>query len=344
MSRRARVGLGLVVALAAGCSGDPPSMLDARAGEARRIAGVWWLMFALATIVYVVVAAFIVVAVVRGRHRRASDEADADKAGPERPSEGGGGPKDDTFIWFGGIVAPVIILGVLAVVTVNTTGVLRKQQQGELRIQVVGKRWWWDIRYPDDRITTAGEIHIPVGRPVDIELNSDNVIHSFWVPQLAGKVDTIPGQVNHLRLKATDAGTYRGECAEYCGIEHAHMSFIVIADQPVDFDRWMTRRRGGAGLTPTSDLADRGELVFTREACAGCHTIRGTEATGTVGPDLSDFGSRRWIGSLTVPNTDTNLARWITDPEGVKPGNLMPPTSLSADDRDAIVAYLEGLK
>ncbi len=331
--------MGLVVALAAGCSGDPPSMLDARAGEARRIAGVWWLMFALATIVYVVVAAFIVVAVVRGRRETAGQ-----KAGPERPSERGDGPKDDTFIWFGGIVAPVIILGVLAVVTVNTTGVLRKQQQGELRIQVVGKRWWWDVRYPEDRVTTAAEIHIPVGRPVDIELTSDNVIHSFWVPQLAGKLDTIPGQVNHLRLRATEAGAFRGECAEYCGIQHAHMSLVVIAEPPVDFDRWMIRRRGGAGLAPTSELAARGQVVFTREACAGCHTIRGTQATGTVGPDLSDFGSRRWIGSVTVANTAANLARWIADPESIKPGNLMPPTSLSSDDRDAIAAYLEGLK
>ncbi len=319
-------------------------MLDGRAEEARRVAGVWWLMFALAAIVYVVVAAFIVVAVVRGRRSRASDATDTDKAGPERSSERDGGPKDDTFIWFGGIVAPVIILAVLAVVTVNTTGALRKQQQGELRIQVVGKRWWWDIHYPEDKVTTAGEIHIPVGRPVDIELTSDNVIHSFWVPQLAGKVDTIPGQVNHLRLKANEAGTYRGECAEYCGLEHAHMSYMVIADQPVDFDRWMTRRRGGAGLTSTSELADRGQLVFTREACAGCHTVRGTQATGTVGPDLSDFGGRSWIGSATVANTPANLARWITDPESIKPGNLMPPTPLSPDDRVAIVAYLEGLK
>ncbi|MDQ6797299.1 MAG: cytochrome c oxidase subunit II [Actinomycetota bacterium] len=344
MSRRQRLGLAVVVALAAACGGNPPSMLDGRAGEARRVAGVWWLMFTLATVVYVVVAAFIVVAVVRGRHRRASETGDVEKAGPGRPSERDGGPKDDTFIWFGGIVAPVIILGVLAVVTVNTTGVLRKAQSGELRIQVVAKRWWWDVAYPDDRVTTAGEIHIPVGRPVDVELTSDNVIHSFWVPQLAGKVDTIPGQVNHLRLRATEAGTYRGECAEYCGLEHAHMSFEVIADAPVDFDRWITRRRGGAGLAATSELTARGELVFNREACAGCHAVRGTQAVGTIGPDLSDFGNRKWIGSVTVPNTEANLARWIADPDSIKPGNLMPPTALTADDRAAVAAYLEGLK
>jgi cytochrome c oxidase subunit 2 len=306
-------------------------MLDTHGTESRRVSGVWWLMFAMAAVVYVVVAAFIVIAIVRGR--RDKDEAKTKKA-----------PKDDTFIWLGGIVAPVIILAVLAFVTVNTTEALRNPEAGELRIAVVGKRWWWDVTYPDAGVHTANEIHIPVGQPVDIELASDNVIHSFWVPQLAGKVDTIPGQTNHLRLTATSPGTYRGECAEYCGIEHAHMSFLVIADTPVDFDRWLTRRSNGAGLTPTSDEAANGELVFTREACAGCHTVRGTQAAGQIGPDLSDFGSRQWIGSITVPNTPENLAQWITDPQSIKPGNLMPPTALSAADVAAVTAYLEGLK
>jgi cytochrome c oxidase subunit 2 len=293
------------------------------------VAGVWWLMFGLATAVYVVVAAFIVIAILRRRR-------------PE--GEQGREPKDDTFVWFGGIIVPVAILAVLAVVTVNTTSDLRNAAPGELRVEVVGKRWWWDVRYPDDGVATANEIHIPVGRPVDVTLRSDNVIHSFWVPQLAGKMDTIPGQVNHLHLKATTAGTYRGECAEYCGIQHAHMDFLVIADPPADFARWLTRRRGGAGLTASSDEADRGQVVFNREACAGCHTVRGTPATGTVGPDLSDFGARQWIGSLTVPNTTANLEHWIADPQDVKPGNLMPPTNLSPADLAAIAAYLEGLK
>jgi len=319
-------------------------MLDGRAGEARRIAGIWWLMFGLATAVYVVVSAFIVIAVVRGRRSRATEKHDPEAREADTPAERVTGPSDDTFIWFGGIIAPVVILAVLAVVTVSTTQALRKPERGELRIEVVGKRWWWDIRYPEAKVTTAGEIHIPVGRPVDIELRSDNVIHSFWVPQLAGKVDTVPGQVNHLRLQATEAGTFRGACAEYCGLEHAKMAFLVVADQPVEFNRWLARRGGGAGVSPTSEEAARGQLVFNREACAGCHTVRGTPATGTIGPDLSDFGSRRWIGSVTVANTASNLAHWITDPAEVKPGNLMPPTSLSADDLAAITVYLEGLK
>jgi cytochrome c oxidase subunit 2 len=313
------------------CRGHSPSMLDAHGTESQRVSGVWWLMFSLAAVVYVVVAAFIVIAIVRGRGGKREK---AQKA-----------PKDDTFIWLGGIVAPVIILAVLAVVTVNTTEALRNPEAGELRIAVVGKRWWWDVTYPDSPgVRTANEIHIPVDRPVDIELTSDNVIHSFWVPELAGKVDTIPGQTNHLRLTATAPGTYRGECAEFCGIQHAHMSFQIIADPPADFDRWLARRTTGAGLTPTSDQAARGELVFTREACAGCHAVRGTQAVAQIGPDLSDFGGRQWIGSLTVPNTPANLEQWIVDPQSVKPGTLMPPTALSAEDIAAVTAYLEGLK
>ncbi len=321
-----------VVALAlalAGCGGHAPSMLNTHGPEARTVSRVWWLMFVLAAVVYVVVAGFIVVAVLRGR-----------RTGRSRKE-----PKDDTFVWFGGIVVPVIILGVIAVVTVNTTQALRSAQDGELRIAVVGKRWWWDVSYPDaGGVRTANEIHIPVGRQVDLELTSDNVIHSFWVPQLAGKVDTIPGQVNHLRLTATEPGTYRGQCAEYCGIQHAHMGMVVVAEAPVDFDRWLTRRSTGAGLTPTSDQAARGELVFMREACAGCHAVRGTQAAAQVGPDLSDFGSRESLASNTLANTPENLARWIAEPQSVKPGNLMPPTALSPEDRAAVVAYLEGLK
>ncbi|HJP66515.1 MAG TPA: cytochrome c oxidase subunit II [Actinomycetota bacterium] len=304
-------------------------MLRPHGTESRSVASVWWLMFGLAAGVYVIVATLIVVAIVRGRRQQ---------EGLER------GPKDDQFIWFGGILAPLVILALLAVVTISTTRTVRAVTPGELKIQVVGKRWWWDVRYPDSRVATANEIHIPVGQPVDIVLTADDVIHSFWVPQLAGKVDTIPGQVNHLRLKATAVGTYRWECAEFCGIQHANMNFDLVAEAPADFDRWLTRQAGGAGITPSSDQAAQGELVFMRESCAGCHTIRGTQATGTTGPDLTYFGSRASIGALTLPNTPGNLARWITDPQSIKPGNLMPPTDLSPRDLSALVTYLEGLK
>jgi cytochrome c oxidase subunit 2 len=334
-SRRAlALGAGvLVVVVLPACSGDSPSILDHHGPEARDVAGVWWLMFVLASAVYVVVAGLVVIAIVKGR--RGTVPAGAVGGADERG--------DSAFIWLGGIVAPVAILAVMAVVTVNTTKDLRKPQTDELVIEVTAKRWWWDIRYPESGVATAAEIHIPVGRPVDVVLRSDNVIHSFWVPQLAGKLDAIPGQTNHLRLQASEAGTYLGACAEYCGLQHARMGFIVIADSPADFDRWVARRTG-AGTGPTSEEAAAGQRVFMRETCAGCHTIRRTEATGQIGPDLSDFGSRRWIGSITVDNSPANLARWISDSQTMKPGNLMPPISLDPDDLTAVVAYLESLK
>jgi cytochrome c oxidase subunit II len=299
------------------------NVLDPHGPEAQRLAGVWWLMFAMAAAVYVVVAGLILVAIVRGRR-------------PSRLSDGG-------FIWIGGIVVPVVILGVLAAVTVTTTGDVRNPQRGALRIEVVGKRWWWDVDYPDAGVRTANEIHVPVGRQVELGLDSDNVIHSWWVPELAGKVDLIPGQHNVLRFTAGSPGVYRGECAEFCGIQHAHMDFVVVADPPSTFDRWLARRQLPV-TTPTDDQEALGQLVFNREACAGCHTIKGTPAHGTVGPDLSDVGSRRWIGAVTVPNTRRYLAAWIADSQALKPGDLMPPIELSASDLRAVVAYLESLR
>jgi cytochrome c oxidase subunit 2 len=337
-ARAVAVGAVAVAALAlAACSDDSPSILDHHGPEARHVAGVWWLMFGLATAVYVIVAGLVIFAILRGRRRSQPSEGEAGVAAAS------GGPSESAFIWAGGIVAPVVILAVLAVVTVTTTRDVRRAQPGELQIEVTAKRWWWDVRYPESGVVTADEIHIPAGRPIDFVLRSDNVVHSFWVPQLAGKVDTIPGQTNHLRLEAETPGTYLGQCAEYCGIQHARMGFQIIADSPADFDRWLARR-SGAGTGPTSEPTARGQLVFMREACAGCHTIRNTEATGTLGPDLSDFGSRQWIGSVTLRNTPGNLADWIRDPQEPKPGNLMPPTNLPPAELDALVAYLESLQ
>jgi cytochrome c oxidase subunit 2 len=283
----------------------------------------------LAAGVYVIVAAFIFIAILRGRRTETG-----------RPSR----VKDDTFIWVGGIGVPVVILAILAGVTVTTTRVLRNPDAGELRIDVAGKRWWWDVRYPASGVVTANEIHVPVGRQVDMALTSDNVVHSFWAPQLAGKLDLIPGQTNHLRFKALDAGVYRGMCAEYCGLQHANMDFLVVADPPAEFDRWLLRRSSGAGTTVQSDEATKGAVVFARESCAGCHTIRGTSSQGTVGPDLSDFGSRRTIGGATVPNTPAELSKWNSDSQSIKPGNIMPPISLAPADLQAVVTYLEGLR
>jgi cytochrome c oxidase subunit 2 len=199
------------------------------------------------------------------------------------------------------------------------------------------------VRYPDQDIITANEIHVPVGRPLEIGLDSDNVIHSFWVPQLGGKLDLVPGQHNVWRAKATKAGTYRGECAEYCGIQHARMNFLIIAQTPASFDTWALQHQRPPS-EPTGQLEANGQQVFMRAPCAGCHTIRGTVANGTIGPDLTDIGSRRTLGANTVPNTPGYLAGWVVDSQSIKPGNLMPPIPLNADDLQALLAYLRSLK
>lgn len=310
--------------LLAACNRRAPNALDPHADNARHIAGVWWLMFGMAAGVYVVVGGLIIVAVVRGRGR---DSRTGDNA----------------FIWIGGVLVPVAILGVLAVVTVTTTRVLDHHRRGELAIEVIGKRWWWDVRYPSFDFRTANEIRVPVGRLVAVSLDAADVIHSFWVPQLAGKTDQIPGQRNVLRFTAEKAGTYLGECAEYCGTEHAKMRFVVIAVPAAEFDRWAAQHSRPPGV-PEDEIAARGQRVFLREACAGCHRVAGTTAVAEIGPDLTDFGERRSIGAMTVPNDRGRLGGWIVDSQSVKPGNLMPPITLSPADLDAVIAYLEGLR
>lgn len=305
------------------------AVLGGHGSESTRIGGVWWIMFGLSAAVYAVVAGFILLAVVRGRH------------GEAQPPDA---RKDERFIWLGGLLMPVLVLGVLAVVTVTSTRDLRPEDPGAVHIEVTGKRWWWDVHYPDDDVASANEVHVPVGRPVDLVLTSTDVIHSFWVPELAGKVDMVPGQVNHLRFTPTKAGIYRGECAEFCDVGHANMAFVVVAETPEDFARWLARGASSSGSTPQAELAARGEVVFLRESCGGCHTAKGTTARGRRGPELSDFGSRRTIAAATLPNTPENLMDWLRNPDSIKPGVLMPPSpQIPEEELRALVAYLEGL-
>ena len=328
----ARLGF-LTIALVACGSSSSPSMLDGKGSESRDIAGLWWIMFGIACAVYLVVAGFIVQAIL---HRPKGDQGE--RAEPEVARR-----FDDRMIVWGGVIVPVLILAVLGYLTVHTTNALRRPERNALRVDVAGERWWWAVTYPDAHFTTANEIRLPAGRPIEIRLTSDNVIHSFWVPQLAGKVDTIPGQVNTLRFVARTPGVYKGECAEFCGIQHTHMGFIVRVSPAGDFDRWMIQHSQPA-LEPASESAALGETVFNAQTCAGCHTINGTPAHGTIGPDLTDMGERLTIGAGALENTPSNLARWIQNAPGVKPGVLMPELTLSSRDVSALVAYLESLK
>ena len=329
MLPRARVRALALGALVLTACGDErsPSILDPKGTEARHLEGVWWLLFGLAAAVYAVVAGLILFAIVRGRR------------GEPRTSR----LDDNSFVVVGGLIIPLAILLVVAVVTVRGTNEVRQPEAGALRIDVRAHDWWWEVRYPTTGIVTANEIHVPVGRQVAVHITTADVIHSFWVPQLAGKLDAVPDQDNILRFTAEKAGVYRGECAEFCGIQHANMNFLVVAEDTTRFGQWEQTQVQGAGL-PTDDQSERGRLVFERESCAGCHTIKGTSAAGTLGPDLTHVGSRRTLGAATVPNTRSNLSGWISDAQAFKPGNLMPPIALSPDDLAALVHYLQGQK
>ena len=325
----ARFAVATAVVLGACGNEASPNALDPKGDEARQLADIWWLMFGMAGAVYAVVAGLIVFAIVRGRRREAEPAASR--------------LNDNAFVVIGGLLVPLAILMVVAFITVRGTVDVRQPERGALRIDVEAHDWWWEVRYPETGIVTANEIHIPVGRQVAVHITTADVIHSFWVPQLAGKLDAVPGQDNVLRFTAEKAGVYRGECAEFCGIQHANMNFLVVAEYPTRFGQWEQTEVQAAGL-PTDDRSERGRLVFERESCAGCHTIRGTSAAGTLGPDLTHIGSRRTLGAATVPNTTGNLTGWIADAQSIKPGNKMPPIALDPDDLRALVHYLQGQK
>ena len=312
-----------------------PSPLAPAGSEAHRLAGVWWLILGLGTFVAVFVLALVVVGLLRRR-------GDPDPDGPEDEDH----PRDQRFVTLGGLVLPVVVLTVAAVATVTTSRALRRPDRREVPVEVVGQQWFWRVRYPGTGVATANELRLPVDRPVDVRLRSVDVIHSFWVPRLAGKVDLIPGQTNHLRFTPTKVGSYRGECAEFCGLQHAHMAFVVVVMPSEAFDRWIRRHDGEPARPATASEAGRGREVFAGASCAGCHTVRGL-TTGTQGPDLTLLATRSTIASGTLPNDPVALRAWIRDPDASKPGAKMPPTPealLTDDQLDELVAYLGTLR
>jgi cytochrome c oxidase subunit II len=214
-----------------------------------------------------------------------------------------------------------------------------------LEVHVVARQWWWDVVYPDAGVTTANEAHVPAGVPVRLTVTSADVIHSFWVPQAAGKVDAIPGKTSAITFRVDEPGVFRGLCSEFCGLQHAHMHFHLVVDSPGAFGAWLAaQQRVPPAPAPEESIVAQGQGVFLRSSCAQCHTVRGTAAGGTRGPDLTHVASRRTLGAGTHANSPANLARWATDPQAMKPGNRMPPTDLSDAEARAVVAYLESLE
>jgi cytochrome c oxidase subunit 2 len=240
-----------------------------------------------------------------------------------------------------------VVLSALLVYTLGAASAMvsGRQAPAAARIEVAAELWWWRVRYLDQAgnalFETANEIRVPAGAPVQLELVSHNVIHSFWVPALAGKIDMIPGRVNRLRLHAAAPGTYRGQCAEYCGGQHAKMALHVVALAPADYAGWFAARRAATAEAP----AGPGPELFASNGCGLCHAVRGTAAAGTIGPDLSDVGGRAWLAGGTVRNTRDNMARWISDSQSLKPGSRMPAyRQFSPEELRALVEYLASLR
>jgi cytochrome c oxidase subunit II len=307
------------------------SALDPRGPAATDIAGHWWLMFWLGLSVYVVVISMLLFAIVRGRQRTSEV-----KRLPVR---------DHTFLTVAGLVIPAAILFALLVDSTRTgQAVLSPPQEPALVIEVTGHQFWWEIRYPDLDIVTANEINIPVGQPVELRLTSADVIHSFWTPQLAGKRDLNPGKENLTWIQADDPGVYFGQCAEFCGVQHALMAILVIAEPQDAFEQWVDERQQAATAEIPDGLATRGAEVFVEAGCVHCHAAGdlGEPGNGMPGPDLTHLGSRRSLASGIVDNTPENLSVFIANPHVIKPGVRMPATNLSGDDLDALIAFLLG--
>ena len=252
--------------------------------------------------------------------------------------------------WVGGAIgATIVTLAAVVVVDFGTGRAIASMPDAEqaLNVEVVGHQWWWEVRYgdpqPSRRLTTANEIHVPVGRPVLLKLTSRDVIHSFWAPNLHGKKDLVPGHSSFTWFRADTAGTYRGQCAEYCGHQHAKMSFVIVAQPPAEFDAWYEGQLRPAA-TPADSLRRTGEQLFLTKGCVLCHTVRGTPAGGRLGPELTHLASRGTIAAGTLPNTRGHLAGWIVDPQRIKPGVRMPANQLEPKELDALLAYLEGLR
>ena len=331
-----RTGVGGVAGRAWGSvvpvrNGEPAGALEPHGPVAAAIAELWWLMLALSGVVFAVFLVVLVAALVR----RPRDDNEGRPAGNPRSS----------ILWIaaGGVAMPVVVILLVLALTVATMDTVSRAAPDPLVIDVTGHQWWWEVEYPELGVTTSNEIHLPVGRPVEVRLRSADVIHSFWVPALAGKKDALPEDINILLLEADQAGSLHGSCAEFCGLQHAKMDLLVVAEPPEEFEAWVAGQVLPAATGPSAETGTAAAL-FDRAGCSDCHTIRGTGADGTAGPDLTHLASRRTLGGGTIPNDRANLTAWIRNPHDAKPGVLMPASELDDQDVAALVEYLEGLR
>jgi cytochrome c oxidase subunit 2 len=309
------------------------NVFDPAGPQASSIATLMWWFFGICAVVYVLVigALFWTLA----RRRRAADDSAAASRSMGVAVTGAVG------------LTVVTLIALIVADSVAGRGLTAPSGPGAITVDVIGHQWWWEFQYhdvsPNEIVNAPNELHLPVGVPVVIRAMSRDVIHSFWVPRLHGKRDLIPGQITQTWIQADEPGVYRGQCAEFCGYQHAHMALLVVAEPMDRFLAWIQEQRKGAPQ-PATPEARRGHDVFMAASCALCHTIRGTPAGSRVGPDLTHVASRRTIAAGTLPNTAEHRAQWVADSQSVKPGNRMPANPVSRDDLPAVLAYLETLR
>ncbi|HWB21793.1 MAG TPA: cytochrome c oxidase subunit II [Gaiellaceae bacterium] len=328
-----RVGCSCVAATgftvaATGCGNQSTLAPDSHASH--DISNVWWAMLVGSAVIFAVVVAILAFGLLRRR-----GQAPADR----RPLRSG-----TWMVAVGGLALPLVVLVVLFAATIKALPATSATgQKTSFTIDVTGRQWFWDVSYPGHDFRTANEIHIPVGESVLIKVTSADVIHSLWVPALNRKIDVIPGKTNEVVFHATHAGVFRGQCAEFCGLEHAHMALLVVAQPLAAYESWLNNEERPPPPPPTPEL-EQGQQIFLGSDCEYCHAIAGTNASGTIGPDLSHFASRLAIGADTLPNGEGYLAGWLLDPQHFKPGTQMPATALSGTELQALLAYLESLR
>jgi len=317
-------------------SGDAiQSVLTPAGTQASSIHHLWLLMLWVMTVVFILTLGSTAVALMRGTRRT--------RTGLATPS-----PRAMTWSVATAVTLTVCVLMGLLIASLWTgRATASMRADSAVAVNVTGHQWWWEIEYedavPSRRVRTANELHLPINRPVVIKVTSRDVIHSFWVPSLQGKRDLIPGYTTAIWLQADRPGRFRGQCAEFCGLQHAHMAVDVITESEHEFEGWLDTMRQ-PGRDPPGPAEQRGRDVFLHARCPGCHAIRGTEAAGQIAPDLTHIASRSTLGAGTLANTPDNLAAWIQDPQHAKPGNQMPPNPLPTEDVHAVVAYLDTLR
>lgn len=337
-----------ILVFSAGCAAGredmsmPPSTMEPASPSGIVMSDLMIQSFIIAGVVFVIVESLLLVAVFRHRHRGVE---------PLKASELPPQTEGHNLLESAWTIAPAIVLAIVfylsiiayqAVEDVPLFANTGQSQDEPVNIRVVGYQFWWEFEYPELGISTANEYHVPVNTIVTLSIESRDVIHSYWVPRLGRKVDGIPGHVNHTWFKALEPGEYVGECAELCGEQHAHMRFKVIVDSPEDFQKWVAAQQAPA--PEMTGAAAAGEEIFLQGACRACHTINGTEANGRAGPDLTHIGSRSTIAGGMMDNTAENMAKWLSDPQRIKPGNKMPNLGLTDDQINSLVKFMQNLK